>query len=104
MLNPINLMESNKFQMVTPQVKITVDPEFTYTITTIVIDGSRYILIPMGEGVEVNGIDISTDASDAGEAGQGRDAGAIGEAEQASVSGAHESAETAGNADDEVEF
>ena len=103
-LNPINLMESNKFQMVTPQVKITVDPEFTYTITTKVIDGSRYILIPMGEGVEVNGIDISTDASDAGEAGQGRDAGAIGEAEQASVSGAHESAKTAGNADDEVEF
>ena len=46
----------------------------------------------MGEGVEVNGIDISTDASDAGEAGQG------------SVSGAHESAKTAGNADDEVEF
>ena len=58
-LNPINLMESNKFQMVTPQVKITVDPEFTYTITTKVIDGSRYILIPMGEGVEVNGIDIA---------------------------------------------
>ena len=52
----------------------------------------------------MNGIDISTDASDTGEAGQGRDAGAIGEAGQGSVSGAHESAETAGNADDEVEF
>ena len=98
-------------------MKITVDPEFTYTITTKVIDGSRYILIPMGEGVEVNGIDISTDASDAGEAGQGRDAGAIqdaeqardagviGEAEQASVSGAHENGETTSPADDdEVEF
>ena len=70
----------------------------------------------MGEGVEVNGIDISTDASDAGEAGQGRDAGAIQDAEQVRaagviqdagqdrVSGAHESAETAGNADEEVEF
>ncbi len=65
-LNPTNLMESKKFEMVTPQVKITIDPEYTYMITTQVIDGSRYILIPAGEGVEVNGIDINvdTDGSD----------------------------------------
>ena len=104
-LNPINLMESNKFQMVTPQVKITVDPVFTYTITTKVIDGSRYILIPMGEGVEVNGIDINVDVSDVGEAGQGRDAGqdrATGARENAE---AHENGETTSPADDdEVEF
>lgn len=58
-LNPNNLMESKKFEMKTPQVRITVDPDYTYSITTKVIDGSRYILIPAGEGVEVNGIDIS---------------------------------------------
>lgn len=44
--------------MVTPGVKITVDPEYTYSIKTQEIDGSRYLLIPIGEGVEVNGIEI----------------------------------------------
>ena len=58
-LNPINVMESKKFEMRTPEVKITVDPEYTYLITTQEIDGSQYLLIPAGEGVTVNGIDIS---------------------------------------------
>lgn len=58
-LNPINVMESKKFEMKTPEVKITVDPEYTYLITTQEIDGSQYLLIPAGEGVMVNGIDIS---------------------------------------------
>lgn len=58
-LNPINVMESKKFEMKTPEVKITVDPEYTYLITTQKIDGSQYLLIPAGEGVTVNGIDIS---------------------------------------------
>lgn len=58
-LNPINVMESKKFEMKTPEVKITVDPEYTYLITTQEIDGSQYLLIPAGEGVTVNGIDIS---------------------------------------------
>ena len=58
-LNPINVMESKKFEMKTPEVKITVDPEYTYLITTQEIDGSQYLLIPSGEGVTVNGIDIS---------------------------------------------
>ena len=51
-------MESRKFEMITPEVHITVNPEYTYNITTKVIDGSKYILIPVGEGVAVNGIDI----------------------------------------------
>ena len=58
-LNPINVMESKTFEMKTPEVKITVDPEYTYLITTQEIDGSQYLLIPAGEGVTVNGIDIS---------------------------------------------
>ena len=37
------------------------DPEYAYMIKTKVIDGSRYILVPVGEGVEVNGIDISVE-------------------------------------------
>ena len=39
------------------------DPEYTYSIKTQVIDGSSYLLIPMGEGVEVNGIDVTVNAS-----------------------------------------
>lgn len=57
-LNPANLIETKKMEMVTPGVKITVDPEYTYSIKTQEIDGSRYLLIPIGEGVEVNGIEI----------------------------------------------
>lgn len=63
-LNPINVMESKKFEMKTPEVKITVNPEYTYLITTQEIDGSQYLLIPAGEGVTVNGIDISVGAGE----------------------------------------
>ena len=45
-LNPINVMESKKFEMKTPEVKITVDPEYTYLITTQEIDGSRVFADP----------------------------------------------------------
>lgn len=60
-MNPNNLMESKKFEMETPEVKISVDPTHTHLVKTKVIDGSKYILIPVGEGVEVNGIDISVE-------------------------------------------
>ena len=63
-LNPNNIIESKKFEMATPEVKITVDPEYAFAITTRVIDGSRYILIPAGEGVEVNGISVEAEAED----------------------------------------
>ena len=45
-LNPGNLIETKKLEMVTPGVKITVDPEYTYLITTQEIDGSQYLLDP----------------------------------------------------------
>lgn len=60
-VNPNNIIESKKFEMETPEVKISVDPAHTYSIRTKVIDGSKYILIPVGEGVEVNGIDINVE-------------------------------------------
>lgn len=59
-LNPVNVMETNKFEMSTPQVKITVDPEYTDRIETKVIDGITCIVIPLEEGVTVNGIEINT--------------------------------------------
>lgn len=59
-LNPVNVMETNKFEMSTPQVKITVDPEYTDWIETREIDGRTCIVIPLEEGVTVNGIEINT--------------------------------------------
>ncbi len=58
-LNPDNVIESKTFEVTTSEVKIKVDPEYAHYVKTKVIDGSKYILIPVGEGVEVNGIDIS---------------------------------------------
>lgn len=57
-LNSRNLMEGNKFQITTPEVKISVAPEFSHMVQARIIDGRRYILIPADEGVEINGIGI----------------------------------------------
>lgn len=58
-LNPGNVIESKKFEITTPEIKISVNPEFSYMVETRIIDGRKYILIPAGEGVEVNGLDVS---------------------------------------------
>ena len=59
--NPGNLVETKKFEMVTPEVKISVDPEYAYRIKTKVSDGEKYILIPADGSVEVNGIEVSVE-------------------------------------------
>ena len=51
-------METKAFELNTADVKIKVAPDCAASIQTKVIDGIKYILIPVGEGVEVNGIDI----------------------------------------------
>lgn len=58
-LNPRNIIEAGKFQIVTPEVKITVPPEYSYMVETRIIDGRRFILIPADDGVEVNGIPVT---------------------------------------------
>ena len=58
-LNPVNIIESRKFQVTTPEVKITVPPEYSYMVETRIIDGRRFILIPADDGVEVNGIPVT---------------------------------------------
>lgn len=58
-LNPRNIIEAGKFQIATPEVKITVPPEYSYMVETRIIDGRRFILIPADDGVEVNGIGVS---------------------------------------------
>ena len=57
-MNPGNIMDSKKFQIEAPNVKITVDPEYTCVIQTKVINGRKYLLIPANEGVEVNGVGV----------------------------------------------
>ena len=58
-LNPKNIIESGKFQITTPEVKIAVAPEYSHMIEARVIDGRRYILIPADDGVEINGIGVN---------------------------------------------
>lgn len=58
-LNPNNIIDSKKFEVVTPEVKITVDPEKSYLVETRIIDGHKYVLINADNGVEVNGININ---------------------------------------------
>ena len=58
-LNPRNIIEAGKFQITTPEVKITVPPEYSYMMEARIIDGRRFILIPADDGVEVNGIAVT---------------------------------------------
>ena len=57
-LNPANIIDSGKFHVVTPHLKITVSPESSYLLETTVIGGRRYLLIPAEEGVEINGLAV----------------------------------------------
>lgn len=57
-LMPNAVMESGRFQMTTPDVKITVNPDMASLVKMRTIDGKRYILIPADGGVELNGLEV----------------------------------------------
>ena len=57
-LRPENLIDSKKFQLRTPEVTVTVDPERSALVETRLIQGRKYILIPADNGVEVNGVSV----------------------------------------------
>ena len=57
-LDPANLIESRRFEVKAADVSIAVPPEQSYMVETRTIAGKRYILIPAGEGIEVNGMPI----------------------------------------------
>ena len=69
-LNPANLIDSKRYEIKTAEATVSVDPAYSYLVETRVIDGRKYILIPAGEGVEVNGfpVGISTAADGAEQA------------------------------------
>ena len=58
-LNPNNIIENKKFEITTPEVKISIAPENSYMIEARVINGRKYLLIPADDGVEVNGIGVN---------------------------------------------
>ena len=57
-LSPKNLVDTNKFHVVTPDVKIQVAPDKRDLVETRVLGGVKYILIRAEEGVEVNGVPV----------------------------------------------
>ncbi|MBE7005054.1 MAG: DUF4317 domain-containing protein [Ruminococcaceae bacterium] len=57
-LLPTNLVDG-RFEITTPEVKITMSPEYSENIETRVLNGRKYILIPADDGIEVNGVAVS---------------------------------------------
>ena len=58
-LIPPSMCGTGKFEITTPEVKITVAPENSYLIEARMIGGRRYLLIPADDGVEVNGVSVN---------------------------------------------
>ena len=63
-LDPANLIESRRFEVKAADVSISVPPEQSYLVETRTIKGQKYILIPAGAGIEVNGMPVDWTASD----------------------------------------
>lgn len=57
-LSPVNLIDDKKFELRTAQATVSVDPACSYLVETRVIDGRKYILIPVEEDVEANGLPV----------------------------------------------
>ena len=54
-LDPANLIDPGKYEVKTAQATIQVAPEFSYAVTTRVIDGRAYLLLP-ADDIQVNGL------------------------------------------------
>lgn len=57
-LSPANLIESKRFEVKAADVTVSVPPDQSYLVETRVIDGKKYLLIPAGDGLEVNGMPV----------------------------------------------
>ena len=64
-LDPANLIDSKRFQIKAGEITITVKPELSGQVEARVLDGRKYLLIPAGEGVEVNGLAVELEAESA---------------------------------------
>nr|WP_326166247.1 DUF4317 domain-containing protein [uncultured Oscillibacter sp.] len=61
-LDPENLIDVKRFDVKTEQATISIDPAYSYLVETRIIDGRKYLLVPAGEGVEVNGLSVELEA------------------------------------------
>lgn len=57
-----NIMPTKTFEVKTPDVVVKVNPERTDLVETKTIDGRKYLMIELGNNVQVNGITIHTGA------------------------------------------
>lgn len=56
--NPENLINRKQFKLETAEMNISIDPEHAFGIKTEIIDGRQYLMIPISEGLTVNGVDV----------------------------------------------
>ncbi len=56
--SPGNITDAKKMVIQTPEIKITVDPQYSHLISTEVIGGRKYIRIAADNGIEINGIGV----------------------------------------------
>lgn len=64
-LNPENIIDSKRFEIKTAEAAIRIDPECSHLIETGIVNGRKYLLIPAGEGIEVNGTAVAFPAGKA---------------------------------------
>lgn len=57
-LNPANLIDSKRFAVKTGGITVTVPPEQSCLVESRIIDGQKYLLIPVDEDLEVNGLTV----------------------------------------------
>lgn len=57
-INPVNLVDTKRLEVKTPDVVIQVNPEHSELVQTRIINGAKCIVIKVSEGVEVNGVPV----------------------------------------------
>ena len=66
-LSPANLIDGKRFEIITPEARISVNPSCSYVAEWRIIDGRKYLLIPAEHDVTVNGMPVSTATPEAQE-------------------------------------
>ena len=61
-----NISSPKKFEVATPDVKVTVNPQRTDLVETKIIDGVPYLMIEINDLVEVNGIQVFSELASSG--------------------------------------
>ena len=58
-LYPENILDAGRFEIKTAQAAVRINPEYSHLAQARMIDGKKYILIPIEEGIEVNGLAVT---------------------------------------------